>query len=79
MEKKFSFEKEALLASGVDGKDEIAICENRLHLVLQQVLSEISQVPDPLIKARDLFNWLWSFVGFNFYSVIKQNAFPALY
>jgi tetratricopeptide (TPR) repeat protein len=59
MEKKFSFEKEALLASGVNGKDEIAICENRLHLVLQQFLSEISHVPNPLIKARDLFNWLW--------------------
>ncbi len=59
MEKKFQLEKEALLASGVNGKDKLAIYENRLHLVLQQFLSEISQVPDPLTKARDLFNWLW--------------------
>jgi tetratricopeptide (TPR) repeat protein len=60
MEKKFDLEKEALLASGVNGKDELAIYENRLHLVLQQFLSEISQVPDPLREARDLFTWLWT-------------------
>jgi tetratricopeptide (TPR) repeat protein len=59
MEKKFNFEKEALLASGVNGKDKLAIYENTLHLVLQQFLPEISQVPNPLVKARDVFNWLW--------------------
>jgi len=59
MEKKFHFEKEALLASGVNGKDELAIYENGLHLILQRFLSENSQVLDPLRKARDLFDWLW--------------------
>jgi hypothetical protein len=59
MEKKFNFEKEALLASGVNGKDELANYKNKLHLVLQQFLPKISQVPNPLVKARDLFNWLW--------------------
>jgi tetratricopeptide (TPR) repeat protein len=59
MEKKFHFEKEALLASGVNGKDELAIYENRLHLILQRFLFANSQVSDPLRKARNLFNWLW--------------------
>jgi tetratricopeptide (TPR) repeat protein len=59
MEKKFDLEKEAFLASGVNGKDELAIYENRLHLVVQQFHSEISQGPDPLIEASDLFAWLW--------------------
>ena len=59
MEKKFNLEKEALLASGIKGKDELAIYENKLHLVLHQFLSKISPVRDPLTKARDLFNWLW--------------------
>ena len=59
MKKELDFEKEALLASGIKGKDELAIYENKLHLVLHQFLSEISPVPDPLIKARDLFTWLW--------------------
>jgi tetratricopeptide (TPR) repeat protein len=59
MEKKFSFEKEALLASGVNEKGGLAIYKDRLHLILQQFLYEISPIPDPLIKARDLFNWLW--------------------
>lgn len=59
MEKKFHFEKEVLLASAVNGKDDLAIYENGLHLILQRFLSENSQVPDPLRKARDLFNWLW--------------------
>jgi hypothetical protein len=39
MKKKFNLEKEALLASGINGKDELAIYENRLHLVLEQFLS----------------------------------------
>lgn len=59
MKKELDFEKEALLTSGIKGKDELAIYENKLHLVLHQFLSEISPVPDPLIKARDLFTWLW--------------------
>ena len=59
MKKELDFEKEALLASGIKGKDELAIYENKLHLVLHQFLSKISPVPDPLTKARDLFNWLW--------------------
>jgi hypothetical protein len=59
MEKKFSFEKDALLASGVNGKGELAIYKDRLHLILQQFFFEISPIPDPITKARDLFNWLW--------------------
>ncbi len=46
------------MASGVNGKDELAIYENRLHIILQRFLSENLQVPDPVRKARDLFNWL---------------------
>jgi len=59
MEKKFSFEQEALLASNVNRKGELAIYDDRIHLILQQFFSEISPIPDPFIKAKDLFNWLW--------------------
>ncbi|MBM4307166.1 MAG: tetratricopeptide repeat protein [Deltaproteobacteria bacterium] len=59
MEKKFSFEKEALVVSGVNLKGELAIYDDRIHLILQQFFSEISPILDPFIKAQDLFNWLW--------------------
>src|SRR4030067_2434486 len=59
MEKEFNLEKEALLTSGIKGKDALAIYENKLHLVIHQFLSKISPVPDPLTKARVLFSWLW--------------------
>jgi tetratricopeptide (TPR) repeat protein len=59
MGKKFHFEKEVLLASGVNGKDELANYENRLHLILQHFLSENFQAPDPFIRSKALFSWLW--------------------
>jgi tetratricopeptide (TPR) repeat protein len=59
MKKELDFEKEALSASGIKERDELAIYGKRLHLVLHQFLAEISPVPDPFIKARALFTWLW--------------------
>jgi len=59
MKKELDFEKEALWASGIKGKDELTVYENKLHLILHQFLSKFFPVPDALTQARHLFNWLW--------------------
>jgi tetratricopeptide (TPR) repeat protein len=59
MRKEIDFEKEALSASGIKERDELAIYGKKLHLLLHQFLAEISPIPDPFLKARALFTWLW--------------------
>jgi len=55
----FDLEKEALLASGIQKKDEIAFSINKLDHLYQQFICHIVPPSEPVEKARLLFTWLW--------------------
>jgi len=60
MEKKFNLEKEALLASGIQGENRLADYAKRLDYLHEHFLHQILSPPHPTGKARDLFHWLWN-------------------
>jgi hypothetical protein len=55
----FNFEKEALQASGIEEKNQIAEYERILDCLCQQFVCQIILTSGPLEKARALFDWLW--------------------
>jgi hypothetical protein len=59
MEMKFNLEKEALLASGIKGKNRLAVYGKKLDYLHEQFIHQILPPPHPAGKARDLFIWLW--------------------
>jgi tetratricopeptide (TPR) repeat protein len=59
MEKKFHLEKEALLASGIQGENRLAVYAKRLDYLHEHFIQQILPPPHPTGKARDLFHWLW--------------------
>jgi tetratricopeptide (TPR) repeat protein len=55
----FHFEKEALVASGIKEHDQIAGYIAKLGHLDQQFIRETRPTQDTLIKAKELFDWLW--------------------
>ena len=55
----FDFEKEALVASGIKENDQIADYMSKLAHLDQQFIRENRAIHDTLIKAKELFDWLW--------------------
>jgi tetratricopeptide (TPR) repeat protein len=55
----FHFEKEALVASGIKEDDQIADYIAKLGHLDQEFVRETGPTHDSLIKARELFDWLW--------------------
>jgi len=54
-----AFIKEALLASGIKERSKIAFYVDKLNHLQKQFMCEMTPPPDPVLKARALFNWLW--------------------
>ncbi len=55
----FDLEKEALLASGVTDNDRMALYSSKLHDLHDSFTRHVRPAPDPLNRARALFDWLW--------------------
>jgi tetratricopeptide (TPR) repeat protein len=55
----FDLEREALLASGVRGDDQVAAYRGKLGHIHQDFIREMKPVRDALITAKSLFDWLW--------------------
>jgi len=55
----FNLEKEALLASGIDGKNQLAEYKRKLDSLCRQFSHQIISTSNLVTKARTLFNWLW--------------------
>jgi len=55
----FNLEKEALLASGVRNHEEFSAYLENLHYLYEQFTSQITFSHEPLIGAKQLFDWLW--------------------
>ena len=55
----FNFEKEALIASGVRGKDRLVDYIAKLDHLHSKIISELKSTHDPIAKSRLLFEWLW--------------------
>ncbi len=56
---KFDFEKEALIASGTKDDDQTSVYQGRLCFLHEQFVSQTALSNDLLIKAGQLFQWLW--------------------
>lgn len=52
-------EKEVLIASGIRKNDQIAAYKEKLHFLHEQFASMTALSHDPLVKAKQLFQWLW--------------------
>ena len=53
-------EAEALLASGIRERGKIVFYLAELDRIYEQFLNEMLPLPDPGLKARALFTWLWT-------------------
>ncbi len=56
----FDLEKEALIASGIKDDDQIRGYLERLRYLHEQFTSWIALSQDPLTRAKQLFDWLWT-------------------
>jgi tetratricopeptide (TPR) repeat protein len=56
----FDLEKEALLASGINDDTQIEDYLEKLHFLHLQFTAQTVLADDPLSKAKQLFDWLWS-------------------
>jgi tetratricopeptide (TPR) repeat protein len=59
MRKELNFEKEAFSASGIKGKNRLAIYGEKFDFLYEHFIHQISLPPHATGKARDLFHWLW--------------------
>jgi len=55
----FNLEKEALFASGIKEKRQFDAYAQKLDHLQWQFTHEMKHPPDPLMRARSLFAWLW--------------------
>ncbi len=55
----FTLIREALWASGVKDKDRFIDYQAKIDQLCGQVWPKIKELPDPVAKAKTLFNWLW--------------------
>jgi tetratricopeptide (TPR) repeat protein len=53
-------EEEALLASGIQDRNEITFYVTELDRISQEFLRQMTPPPNPVDKARGLFTWLWT-------------------
>lgn len=62
----FDLGYEALRASGVNNTHQISDYLDRLHSVYLKFVSQTELAEDPLIQAKQLFDWLWTVKPFRY-------------
>ena len=55
----FNLEREALLASGIIEKNRLDAYADKIGHFERQFVHEIKPAPDPTMRARALFTWIW--------------------
>ena len=55
----FNLEREALLASGIIEKNRLYAYADKIGHLQRQFVHKIKPAPDPVMRARALFTWIW--------------------